>query len=87
MLFFCKAYTNEKWETVLMAQLQFPTLMDLSDCMRAIVREAFPTDKIRWALSEQVVCNASSKMPKPKKKNDFLPICLEDWNKYITFVA
>ena len=25
-----------------MAQLQFPTLMDLSDCMRAIVREAFP---------------------------------------------
>lgn len=39
------------------------------------------------AVSEQVVCNASSKMPKPKKKNDFLPICLEDWNKYITFVA
>lgn len=39
------------------------------------------------ALSEQVVCNASSKMPKPKKKNDFLPICLEDWNKYITFAA
>lgn len=39
------------------------------------------------ALSEQVVCNASSKMPKPKKKNDFLSICLEDWNKYITFVA
>lgn len=39
------------------------------------------------ALSEQVVCNASSKMPKPKKKNDFLPIYLEDWNKYITFVA
>lgn len=39
------------------------------------------------ALSEQVVCNASSKMPKPKKKSDFLPIYLEDWNKYITFVA
>lgn len=39
------------------------------------------------ALSEQVVCNASSNMKKIGRKNAFLPKYMDIWNKYITFAA
>ena len=39
------------------------------------------------ALSDNVVCNASSKISKIAKKNVFLPKYLGVRNKYITFAA